>query len=104
MRLYAPRILYERTDCRSSRFRNTFAPVRAERASLYCNGVLTATPFRKPRASSILAAVTTPAVAFVILFPSFSKNIPVSRKPLVGALWLRDLVEPSNARDPLPQG
>ena len=58
MKLYAPRTLYERTGCRSSRFTYTFAPVAAESLSLRTNGGACTTERKRMNAASTSEALT----------------------------------------------
>ena len=58
MKLYAPRILYDRTVCRSSRFTQTWASTRDDSRALGSSGVRVTTPASRSAAFSMVAAVT----------------------------------------------
>ena len=64
MRLYAPRNLYERTTCRSSRFRYIFAPNFFESPRLNWSGVSFTTPRNASRASSTIATSNAGFILF----------------------------------------
>src|SRR5664280_2202290 len=57
IRLYAPRSLYDRTGCRSSRFTHTSAPVTADKRTFSCSGVRCTIPSSRADAASTSAAV-----------------------------------------------